>query len=192
MKPNVVATSECGYAFHLTFCHSANKDCYAQIISGYVPDINLLDYYLKERSIPPVSAILCRPDFQCFNQRTPPHFYSIAWVFLSLRKNSGPTTKAAGSEVLPYVVLCKVRSRCISYENPVSHEQILNQADQNFWAKKLSYLIFFSSEDKFRGHFNLRRIQRVLKCIIEQTDIKLKAQRTVHQKLLFSSFTCLC
>ena len=36
--PNVVATSECGYAFRLTFCHSANKNHCAQIISGYVPD----------------------------------------------------------------------------------------------------------------------------------------------------------
>ena len=36
MTPNVVATSECGYAFHLTFCHFANKNRYAQIISGYV------------------------------------------------------------------------------------------------------------------------------------------------------------
>ena len=36
--PNVVANSECGYAFHLTFCHFANKNCYAQIISGYVPE----------------------------------------------------------------------------------------------------------------------------------------------------------
>ena len=36
--PNVVTTSECGYAFCLTFCHSANKNCYAQIISGYIPD----------------------------------------------------------------------------------------------------------------------------------------------------------
>ena len=37
MTPNVVTTSECGYAFHLTFCHSATKNRYAQIISGYVP-----------------------------------------------------------------------------------------------------------------------------------------------------------
>ena len=33
----VVTSSECGYAFHLTFCHSADKKCYSQIISGYVP-----------------------------------------------------------------------------------------------------------------------------------------------------------
>ena len=38
MTRNVVATSECGYAFRLTFCHSANKYRYAQIISGFVPD----------------------------------------------------------------------------------------------------------------------------------------------------------
>ena len=37
MTSNVVATSECGYAFYLTFCHSANKNRYAQIISGFVP-----------------------------------------------------------------------------------------------------------------------------------------------------------
>ena len=35
--PNVVATLECGYAFRLMFCHSANKNRNAQIISGYVP-----------------------------------------------------------------------------------------------------------------------------------------------------------
>ena len=45
--------------------------------------INLLHYYLKERSVLPVSAIICRPDFLCFNQHTPLHFYGIAWVFLS-------------------------------------------------------------------------------------------------------------
>ena len=48
-----------------------------------------------------VSAIIGRPDFQCFSRRTPLHFYSIAWVFVSLGKTGGPTTKAAGSEVLP-------------------------------------------------------------------------------------------
>ena len=36
VTPNVVATSECGYAFRLTFCHSANENGHAQIISGYV------------------------------------------------------------------------------------------------------------------------------------------------------------
>ena len=67
------------------------------------------------------------------------------------------------------------RSWCISYENRVGHEQILYHADQNFWTKKFSYLIFFSPEDKFRGHFNLwRRIQCVLKSVIWQMDIKLK------------------
>ena len=42
----VVATSGCGYAFHLMFCHSANKNRYAQIISGYVPDIP--QYYFHD------------------------------------------------------------------------------------------------------------------------------------------------
>ena len=32
----VVATSECGYAFRLAFCHSADKKRYAQKVSGYV------------------------------------------------------------------------------------------------------------------------------------------------------------
>ena len=58
--------------------------------------MNLLDYYLRERSVPPEGAVICRPDFPCFSRRTPPHFYSIAWVFLSLGRTSGPTTKAAG------------------------------------------------------------------------------------------------
>ena len=39
VMPNVVTTLECGYAFRLTFCHSANKNRYAEIISGYVPAI---------------------------------------------------------------------------------------------------------------------------------------------------------
>ena len=34
--PYVVATSVCGYAFCLVFCQSADKNCYAQIISRYV------------------------------------------------------------------------------------------------------------------------------------------------------------
>ena len=38
VMPNVDATSECGYVFHLMFCHAANKNRYAQIISGYLPD----------------------------------------------------------------------------------------------------------------------------------------------------------
>ena len=38
MTPYVVASSECGYALHLVFCHSADKKRYVQIISGYVPD----------------------------------------------------------------------------------------------------------------------------------------------------------
>ena len=38
VMPNVAATSECGYVFHLMFCHAANKNRYAQIISGYLPD----------------------------------------------------------------------------------------------------------------------------------------------------------
>ena len=32
----VIATSECGYAFHLAFCHSADKESYAQKMSGYI------------------------------------------------------------------------------------------------------------------------------------------------------------
>ena len=46
--------------------------------------INLLDHYLRERSVLPVSATICRPDFPCFIWHTPWHFYSMAWVFLSL------------------------------------------------------------------------------------------------------------
>ena len=67
--------------------------------------INLLDYYLRWRSVPPVSAIICRPDFPC-SRHTPPPFISTA--FLSLGKTSGPTMEAAG-EVLPSRS-CYVRS----------------------------------------------------------------------------------
>ena len=35
---------------------------------------NLLGYYLKQRSVPPVNAIICRPDFPCYSRRTPTHF----------------------------------------------------------------------------------------------------------------------
>ena len=45
--PNVVTTSECGYAFCLTFCHSANKNRYAQIIYGYAPVPTIL--FIVER-----------------------------------------------------------------------------------------------------------------------------------------------
>ena len=58
MTPNVVATSECGYAFRFTFCHSANKNCYTQKISGYIPEgispttnINVKDFVMKHTSI---------------------------------------------------------------------------------------------------------------------------------------------
>ena len=51
VMPNVVATSECGYAFRLTFCHPANINRYAQIISGYVPDCICYVPYLRN-SIP--------------------------------------------------------------------------------------------------------------------------------------------
>ena len=47
MTPNVVATSECGYAFRLMFCHPANKNHYAQIISEYVPDFFNLHFSKK-------------------------------------------------------------------------------------------------------------------------------------------------
>ena len=42
-----------------------------------------LGYYLKLKSVPPASAIIYRPDFPWFSQCTPPHLYSIAWVYLS-------------------------------------------------------------------------------------------------------------
>ena len=47
MTPYVVATLECAYAFRLTFCHSADRNRYAQIISGYVPaKIDSFFFYL--------------------------------------------------------------------------------------------------------------------------------------------------
>ena len=134
--------------------------------------MNLLDYYLRQRSFLPEGAIISRPDFSCFSRRTALHFNSIAWVFLSLIKTSGPTTKAVGSEVLPWVVICKVRSWPMSQDNRVVHfipsrptilEQIIFVYD------------FFRSEDKIKGNFNLHwRIQLVPKSIIGQTDMKLK------------------
>ena len=52
--PNVVANSEFGYAFRLTFCHFANKNRYAQIISGYVR-VNF--------GLPGIKAILSKSAF---------------------------------------------------------------------------------------------------------------------------------
>ena len=51
--PYVVTTSECGCAILLTFCHSANKNRYAQIISGYVPGSNqkMLSVLISMRSL---------------------------------------------------------------------------------------------------------------------------------------------
>ena len=36
--------------------------------------IDLLGYYLKQRFVALVSAIICRPDFPCYSRHTPPHF----------------------------------------------------------------------------------------------------------------------
>ena len=48
--------------------------------------INLLDYYLRQRSVLPVSGIICRTDFPCFSRRTPPHFIVLHGDFsLSVR-----------------------------------------------------------------------------------------------------------
>ena len=95
----------------------------------------LLGYHLKQRSVLPVSAIISRPDFLCLCWHTPHtqivlHGYSIA-----LAKTIGPTIKATGIEILLQLVLCKVRSRCISQQNWVGHEQILYQAGQKSWTK---------------------------------------------------------
>ena len=37
-----------------------------------------LGYYLKKKSVPPASAIICRPDFPFFSRCKPPDLYSIA------------------------------------------------------------------------------------------------------------------
>ena len=91
------------------------------------------------------------------------HTYIVLHWYFSLGKTSGPTTKAADSEVLLKVVLMKVRSWCSSYENQVGDEQILYEGDQNSLTIKLLYFIFSKhssetfrcSKDKFRGHLNL-------------------------------------
>ena len=51
MTPYVVATSKFGYAFYLTFCHCADKNHYAQIISGYVPGVIAIIAKLQEKSL---------------------------------------------------------------------------------------------------------------------------------------------
>ena len=109
--------------------------------------INWLDYYLRKRSVLlPVSAIICRPYFPCFSQHIPSHFYSIAWVFLGVSVR---------------------RIKLAMNRFHTKQTKILGPKNFCFW-------FFFSSKDKFRGHFNLRRIHHVPKSIIEQTDIKRK------------------
>ena len=103
-----------------------------------------LGYYLKQASVPLVSAIICRPESQCVHLRT----FIVLHGYFCLSKTSGPTAKAAGSEFLLQVILCKVRSWCISQENLVGHKQILYQADQNSQTKNLSYFIFSKSSDE--------------------------------------------
>ena len=84
---------------------SKDRFCWIDIFIRWFEDYQLpyqfVRLLLKAELFRHVRAIICRPDFTCFSRRTPPHFYSIAWVFLSLGKTSGPTTKTAGSEVLP-------------------------------------------------------------------------------------------
>ena len=101
-----------------------------------------LCYYVKQRSVLPV--------LPAYTSAITQHFMGISLLVRPVDQ----TTKTAGSEALLQVVLCKVRSWCISQENQVGHKQILYQADQNFWSKKISYLIFFK---KIRRNFSLLR-----------------------------------
>ena len=78
---------------------------------------------LKVEICSTVTAIICRPDSLCFSRCTP-SIFTVLHGYFCLGKTSGLTTKAAVSEVLLQVVLCKVRRRCISQENWVGHEQI--------------------------------------------------------------------
>ena len=110
--------------------------------------------------------------------------------YVSLCRTSGPTTRKQLA-VRFYPRWCYVRSGV-----DVSARRI-GTAMNRFYTKQTkifgpkNQIDFFSSEDKFRRHFNLqRRIQCVPKSIIGQTDIKLK-HRTINQKLLLSSFICL-
>ena len=118
----------------------------------------LLGYYLKQRSVLPVSATICKPDFPYFCRRTPPHLCIITWVFLFV-KTSGPTTKAAGCEVLLQVVLCKVRGQCISQENRVGHEQILYQADQKFRTKNFFIFDFLKDTNQCLQKYHSNKLQ---------------------------------
>ena len=71
----------------------------------------------------------CRLDSPCICQRTSRYLCSICEVFhgyFSLGKTSGPTTKAAGSEVR-----LNVRSRCISQEGLFSFEKIIVRESAN-------------------------------------------------------------
>ena len=77
----------------------------------------------SRNAVLPISAIIADLALHAFvgiHLRT----FIVLHGYFSLGKTSGPTTKAAGSEVLLYMVLCNIRSRCISQEILVGFEQI--------------------------------------------------------------------
>ena len=86
MTPNVVPTSKCDYTFCLTFCHSANKNHYAQITSGYVPE-------MPTRKLEPWlilwSSFLLMLLFVSINLP-----YTLAWKILKSKNPNGGFTVA--------------------------------------------------------------------------------------------------
>ena len=106
--------------------------------------INLLDY-LRQRSVPPVSAIVCRPDFPCFSRHTPLHFYSIEWVFLSVRPVNQRRRQLT---VRFYPRWCYVRSEVgVSARRiGLAMNRFYTKQNKIFRAKKLLYLIFLAQK----------------------------------------------
>ena len=143
--------------------------------------ITLLDYYLRERSVPPVSAILYRPDFPCFSTLPDLRTFIVLHGYLSLSVR--PVDQQQRQLTVRFYPRCYyVRSGVVVSALGKSGRPWTDSYTKQ--TKKLSHLICFSSEDKFREHFNLRRkIQHAPKCIIMLMDIKLKHEEQSIKKL---------
>ena len=148
--------------------------------------INLLGYYhLRWRSVPPVSASICRPYFPCFSRRTPPHFYSIAWVFLSL---SVRPVDQQGRQLAVrfYPRWCYVRSGVYSVYQ-------LGESGRA-WTDFIPSRPKFSDQKSVTSDFFLSHKINLEDTLIFGGEYSVfpETQRTINQKLLLSSFICLC
>ena len=113
--------------------------------------------YIKQRSVLPVTAVICSRDWPCFGRHIPPQFYSI-------------TKKAAGSEVLVQVLLCRVRSWCISQEDQVGHEQINTKQTKIF---RPNYFCIFNLHRRMKTVcFQIHNVQGSIQKLYEHQKCK--------------------